>query len=1148
MLWGCGSGGGSGSTEPENGGNNSGQTPAPAPTPTPDETPAPDPSEEDLKLTLDGLIKANEIAPEALLARDLPLITDPVAQLGMELFFSKSLSFNDDVACASCHDPRLAGTDRLSLPVGIGAHDPMLVGPGRRHDGNHYVDPKADFGPNVPRNSPTTFNIAFYDRAMFWDGRVETLVFDDNRYIAKDADAENGEGALIRTPDSVAGAPDSNAGENLTSAQARFPVTSATEMRSFSLDAGARGQETRKIIAQKLLDRLGWEPLFRKAFADDDSPVEDLINYDNIAHALGEYQRSQVAIDNPFFQYAAGNKTVLSDDAIKGAIRFYNTRAENCVRCHASSHFSDENFYSLATPQIGRGKNSLKRDFGRYNVTRRKTESFAFRTPSLLNVAMTGPYMHAGSLATLEDAIRWHYDPVTSLQNYDFSLQHLPQYKDLQGQDSSANEALVDLLVGEFPDKNRVNVPVSDQAVKELAAFLRSLSSNCLQQTECLSQWLPDFTSDDPDGFRLNARFAEFDNSEIFTPEPPDDDSGSAEPFPDLSGVPEYQAAGCELTTPKATSGMQQGFTQRLPASSGFNTERTVGEAIFTEIGINEPFLVTGSVAAGDIDGDCDFDLIAELGEESGLVVYLNNNGRFTEAADNFSLDSKGDVSAISLVDVNGDGWPDAFTGSLYGAAELWLNNGEGQFIRVTDFGFESLRGTHNGAFADVDEDGDLDLFSAHWGISTVFEEVHLWLNDGRGYFTASTAFSGEFGERDFTFTPNFADMNHDEKSDFLLAADFLTTQIYQGDGTGSFDNVTDLDVITDENAMGAALGDLDNDGDLDWFTSNIYDEEVETGVEEETEGNWGASGNRLYRNDSLEGEGILLADITEEAGVREGYWAWGTCFKDFNNDGWLDIYQVNGWGMSDGTYGFVLFEAIDEALGIASMQQLIDADYDNLDALQADLYEHYSDWQGVNAALSEPFDDENALLESLNRLFIGAQSMAALNDASVEFYAKPARLFMNNQDGTFSETAAAKNADDTNEGRGLVCNDFDRDGDIDIMLINHTGLPSYYENTHRNSVSSADNFLNIRLKGKGNNTPAFGTKLYVRSGSGADELNQYREMRFENNFFSNNAPELHFGLADHTQVDSIRIEWPDGEVTEMTNIEVNQFLLIEQP
>ena len=63
-----------------------------------------------------------------------------------------------------------------------------------------------------------------------------------------------------------------------------------------------------------------------------------------------------------------------------------------------------------------------------------------------------------------------------------------------------------------------------------------------------------------------------------------------------------------------------------------------------------------------------------------------------------------------------------------------------------------------------------------------------------------------------------------------------------------------------------------------------------------------------------------------------------------------------------------------------------------------------------------------------------------------------------------------------------------------------------------------------------------------------SETLNQYREMRFENNYMSNNAPELHFGLAGDNAVSELRVEWPDGEVTIVSDVPANQFMVIEHP
>jgi hypothetical protein len=122
------------------------------------------------------------------------------------------------------------------------------------------------------------------------------------------------------------------------------------------------------------------------------------------------------------------------------------------------------------------------------------------------------------------------------------------------------------------------------------------------------------------------------------------------------------------------------------------------------------------------------------------------------------------------------------------------------------------------------------------------------------------------------------------------VTGDFRTSRIYRNNRNGTFTLANDFTVITDGNGMGGAIGDYDGDGDLDWFVSSIWDP---NGV---AEGNWDVTGNRLYRN---RGDGTF-EDATDAAGVRVGYWGWGSTFQDFDNDGNLDLFHVNGFGRAD--------------------------------------------------------------------------------------------------------------------------------------------------------------------------------------------------------------------------------------------------------
>ena len=220
------------------------------------------------------------------------------------------------------------------------------------------------------------------------------------------------------------------------------------------------------------------------------------------------------------------------------------------------------------------------------------------------------------------------------------------------------------------------------------------------------------------------------------------------------------------------------------------------------------------------------------------------------------------------------------------GQPTVFKNLKDGTFENVTDqTGLDqAAKVSFSMAFGDYDRDGDLDLFITHWREADGSEFLqYLWANDGNGHYTDVSAISGVAAALKAadvkTFTPNFTDINDDGWPDLLIASDFGTTRVLMNNGGTYVDATTD--VISDENGMGASVGDYDDDGDLDWFVTSIY------------EPTNNRTGNRLYRND---GQGNF-DDVTEEAGVRLGHWGWGSCFADFNNDSYLDIFHVNGFG-----------------------------------------------------------------------------------------------------------------------------------------------------------------------------------------------------------------------------------------------------------
>ena len=462
---------------------------------------------QELDVQLYKIVADHELTGDPANDRNLPTIDSPRAKLGKKLFFAKSLSGNMDVSCATCHHPLLGGGDALSLSVGVDAELPDLLGPGRQH----LVDaPGFDGGPTVPRNSPSTFNSGLWDSVLFWDGRIESL--------GKTHLAGGDDGMGISTPDSKHGTTDVNAVGSLLSAQAAFPVTSKEEMLGFSQKDELNNKEIRKKLAYRLsgigeesieLPGSHWLYHFQLAFNSVQSE-EELITFANIKLAIAEYEKSQVFTNTPWKHYVEGDVNAISVEAKQGAILFFDSVKDggaNCASCHRGDFFTDEGFHSIGAVQIGRGKGNGAEgdsDFGRANITGNKDDKFAFRTPTLMNVEVTGPWGHSGAFTSIESVIKCHLDPFGELDNFDFNTLD----SSIQQKNSIPNtQEALDYMSSQRERGKSVIQPVAlnEEQVGQLVEFLKTLTDPCVKDSECLSPWIPDYSDEDPDGTRLFA-------------------------------------------------------------------------------------------------------------------------------------------------------------------------------------------------------------------------------------------------------------------------------------------------------------------------------------------------------------------------------------------------------------------------------------------------------------------------------------------------------------------------------------------------------------------------------------------------------------------------------------------------------------------
>lgn len=432
----------------------------------------------------------------------LPQPEDPRAQLGMRLFFSKALSGDRDAACISCHHPALGGGDALSLPIGVGAVAPDTLGVARAHS---MVATGYDGGPPVPRNAPTTFNIASWRRRLMLDGRIERV--------------GGGPGGGISTPDTPAGVADPNARPTLAATQARFPQVDEVEMKGFA-HGGKDGPTMRAYLAGRLggygagageLARPDyWVDKFRAVFGP--GTPDAVVTPDTIADALGAYVDSQNLFQSPWFRYVQGDLTALSAGAKQGALLFFRPRAQagaECASCHRGDLFSDENHHVLAMPQVGRGKGDGVGgldDFGRFRVTGNFADLYAFRTPTLLNVAVTGPFGHSGAYETLDGVVRHHLSPATALARWDPLDISQPGIQNTATWRQRADDALAKLQADRTAGRPAIqDVALDDGQVANVVAFLESLTDPCTQDPGCYGRWVLDPGADpDPNGDQVN--------------------------------------------------------------------------------------------------------------------------------------------------------------------------------------------------------------------------------------------------------------------------------------------------------------------------------------------------------------------------------------------------------------------------------------------------------------------------------------------------------------------------------------------------------------------------------------------------------------------------------------------------------------------
>jgi enediyne biosynthesis protein E4 len=481
--------------------------------------------------------------------------------------------------------------------------------------------------------------------------------------------------------------------------------------------------------------------------------------------------------------------------------------------------------------------------------------------------------------------------------------------------------------------------------------------------------------------------------------------------------------------------------------------------------------------------------------------------------------------SGCAFLDYDGDGWQDIL---LINGMD-WPGHGH---QRTT---LRLYRNNHNGTFTDVTRSAGLDVELYGMGVAvgdynndgfpdvfiTCVGQNRLFRNTGKGKFVDETKASGLAGRESFSTSALWFDFDRDGLLDLFVCnyvkwspehdvfcsldgkhKSYCTPEAYRGEtcwlfrnrGNGTFEDVTATSGIFDSSSksLGVAMLDYDHDGWPDLLVAND------------------TQPNKLYRNN----RNGTFKDIAVEAGIafstegkaRAGM---GIDAADFTNSGKTDVAITNFDDEMIGLYrssgqGSFSDVATQSGVGLASKDRLgfgcvfLDA---NLDG-------------SLDLAVANGHIDETVR-----------------NIRGNVGYAQPPEFFLNDGHGHFHDAAARLGSSfiQPKVGRGLAYGDFDRDGDLDLLMTTNNG-PAYL---YRNDLTSGNKSIRVQFVGTKSNRDAIGTSVEVSVG---DE-HQYRTVKGGSSYLSQSELPLTFGLGKREQVDQLLVHWPSGATEEYKNL-----------
>lgn len=557
-----------------------------------------------------------------------------------------------------------------------------------------------------------------------------------------------------------------------------------------------------------------------------------------------------------------------------------------------------------------------------------------------------------------------------------------------------------------------------------------------------------------------------------------------------------------------------EGVFESIPFSeSGLDFENLLDEEL-----LKNPFnyinaYTGGGVAVGDINNDGLQDIYFTSNMGSSKLFLNKGEMTFEDITVQSGTSTTGWSSAVTMADVNNDGWMDIYVCRSYhddGKDRknlLFLNNKNGTFTDVAGrIGIDDENYSIGASFFDYDQDGDLDLIVAnhpryrlvslqthynYWKSPVKAFSNRLFRNDGfdKNGFTEVTESAGilSYG---FSLAVITSDFNVDGWPDIVITVDHDEPDLfYENNKDGTFTNI--VDVVTNQtslSSMGIDAGDLNHDLYPDLFVAEMlsedhYREKVSMGMQpvkrfeylvDTMKYKYYQMHNFLYLNNG----NSTFSDVARLSGVDRSDWSWACLFLDYDNNGWQDLYITNGLYRE-------LFNKDSKSI---------------LDAKMMDL-------KGDMTKM-------NLLAKNYSK---------NLPQTKLQNY-----LFKNNGDLTFNNVVKEGGLSEKTISTGAAYGDLDNDGDLDLVVNNLGDQALLYRNNSNNENHS----LRIKFKHT-NQINALGSKanIYYKGNM------QSRELLTTRGFLSSCEPVIHFGVGQIDVIDKLEIVWPDGKLQTIMNV-----------